>query len=113
VAQTPPPLPVDDAPAPARPTVTAGAWAGVPTDDTLLRRAAPNWDGNRVTDPRAAEEDARHLTARTPGTNLSQTPGDRAASGTTVARPRPERVAELLSRHERGKREGHARRDDR
>jgi signal transduction histidine kinase len=46
------------------------------------------------------------LPARVPGTNLTHQPNDAApTSGET--RPRPESVHDLLSRHERGKRDGH------
>jgi HAMP domain-containing protein/anti-sigma regulatory factor (Ser/Thr protein kinase) len=46
------------------------------------------------------------LTARVPGTHLTHFPSDTAASN-GEARPRPEGVHDMLSRHERGKRDGH------
>jgi hypothetical protein len=46
------------------------------------------------------------LTARVPGTHLTHFPSDTAASN-GEAGPRPESVHDMLSRHERGKRDGH------
>ena len=101
---------VDPFDVPHRP-VPAGTWAEARVDDMPLPRRAPSTTAPGGNGGAHAEADqvARHLTPRTPGANLSQSPVDRAASGATAARPRPERVAELLSRHERGKREGQAR----
>ncbi len=48
----------------------------------------------------------RGLTARVPGSHLTHQPSD-AASPTGEVRPRPESVHDMLSRHERGKRDGH------
>ena len=45
------------------------------------------------------------LMSRIPGTHLTHRPAETAAPGADV-RPRPERVHDLLSRHERGKRDG-------
>jgi hypothetical protein len=45
------------------------------------------------------------LTSRIPGTHLTHHPAEAATPGADV-RPRPERVHDLLSRHERGKRDG-------
>jgi len=47
------------------------------------------------------------LTARVPGTHLTHRPGETASPVDGEVRPRPERVHDLLSRHERGKRDGH------
>jgi hypothetical protein len=46
------------------------------------------------------------LTARVPGKNLTHLPSD-AAEGNSEVHLRPEGVHDLLSRHERGKRDGH------
>jgi signal transduction histidine kinase len=82
----------------------------VPSGEPPLPRRAPG-GGTTAGNGGTGEGSDRYLTPRTPGANLSQAPADRAAAtpGATVTRPRPERVAELLSRHERGKREGHSR----
>ena len=55
--------------------------------------------------PRGSER----LASRTPGTNLTYEPGVGAPSRASEVRPRPERVAELLNRHERGKHDGRTR----
>jgi signal transduction histidine kinase len=47
------------------------------------------------------------LAARVPGTNLTHRPSPTAPPVEGELRPRPERVQDLLSRHERGKRDGH------
>jgi hypothetical protein len=46
------------------------------------------------------------LTARVPGANLTHQPNE-TATPTGEPRPRPESVHDMLSRHERGKRDGH------
>ncbi len=67
------------------------------------RRAGPG-NGNGGA-PRGSER----LASRTPGTNLTYEPGVGAPSRASEVRPRPERVAELLNRHERGKHDGRTR----
>ncbi len=49
------------------------------------------------------------LQARVPGTHLSGRPAADAPLGPPDVRPRPERVHDLLTRHERGKRDGRVR----
>jgi HAMP domain-containing protein len=46
------------------------------------------------------------LAARVPGANLTHQPSEPSSSNGNGARPRPERVREMLARHERGVQEG-------
>jgi signal transduction histidine kinase len=96
---------VDDAPvAPSSPepafaATSAPASNGTatstdPTGAPLLTRRVP-----------VSTETGDGLTARVPGTHLTHRPPDPAPPGADV-RPRPDRVHDLLSRHERGKRDG-------
>jgi signal transduction histidine kinase len=101
----------------------AFAWRVEVSEDALLRRGGPAGAGNGGSGAAggngtngghgatggAGVDGTRDLPARTPGANLSEAPGERSATAASAARPRPERVAELLQRHERGKREGRAR----
>ena len=118
--------PREPAPAPAF------AWRVEVAEDTLLRRGGAAGAGNGGSggngganggnrgdgadngngSTAAGTAGPHELPARTPGANLSESPGDRAAWTASAARPRPERVAELLHRHERGKREGRSRPPD-
>jgi signal transduction histidine kinase len=59
---------------------------------------------------RGAAPDADPLVARVPGTHLSHRPAPPPPPG--EARPRPERVHDLLTRHARGVREGRQHEDD-
>jgi len=116
--------PVDVGPSGADPLPRRPSFAGATSSPTGSPAAAPagRADGRGNGEQRVPEgAGTRHLTPRTPGTNLSEAPGERATSAVGATRPRPERVAELLHRHERGKRDGrsrqgrdgiHERRDD-
>jgi hypothetical protein len=55
-----------------------------------------------------SESNGNGLTARVPGANLTHVPSEGPAMNGDV-RPRPERVHDLLSRHERGKQAGQER----
>ncbi len=72
-----------------------------PDDEMLPRRAV------RAVPRRADDE----LAARVPGTHLSHRPSPTPANG-GEARPRPERVHDLLTRHARGVHEGQVREDE-
>jgi hypothetical protein len=101
--------PVAEQPTERRPSVPTIAWRGsADEDDGLLRRGSAGGGGTGGNGGGNGDE-SRHLAARTPGANLSQPPGERVSTTPSGARPRPERVAELLHRHERGKREGRER----
>jgi hypothetical protein len=121
-------------PAPAREPEPAStdardvAWRHAPSDETLIKRTptehrhppggnghpvAVNGNCNDSTFPVTERPEAATptgLTSRTPGANLTHTPGgDQPRATTSEVRPRPERVAELLSRHDRGKSQGRGR----
>jgi anti-sigma regulatory factor (Ser/Thr protein kinase) len=104
------------------PSSRARADDAPPDERDLPRRApaateapVPNGNGNG----HGAGDGAVHvgpeipgdgrLTTRTPGANLTHQPGATAGRSSGEVRPRPERVHDLLSRHERGKRDGRVR----
>jgi len=111
-AEHPPPAPPPSppvAPEPDRPTAPTPVFSaeGGPVAPTV---EPPRPDGlpRRVVYPVDGEPDP--LVARVPGQNLSHQPAPPPAPG--EARPRPERVHDLLTRHSRGVREGRTREDE-
>jgi signal transduction histidine kinase len=100
--------PVAGAPPPitwrgARPAPAAAPIANPTGQSPLTRRATPP----NAPDGHAAEPSG--LRPRIPGTHLSGRPPADAPLGPPDVRPRPERVHDLLTRHERGKRDGRVR----
>jgi len=89
--------------APAPTAASAAVPTAEPTGPSRLTRRAPPSKGS--------EGHARPngLRARTPGTHLSDRPAADVPLGPPDVRPRPERVHDLLTRHERGKRDGRIR----
>ena len=100
------PAPAGTAPVsqPAAPPVPART--GAPNGQSpLTRRATPPAVSDGPTEPNG-------LRPRIPGTHLSGRPTPHVPAGVpgpADARPRPERVHDLLDRHERGKRDGRVR----
>jgi anti-sigma regulatory factor (Ser/Thr protein kinase) len=91
------PAPV--APAPAREPEPE------PDDERLTRRVPADAPTN------GDDEYGSGLTSRVPGTHLTHEPAQATTTSGDV-RPRPERVHDMLSRHERGKRDGRVRAPD-
>ncbi|MEX0665638.1 MAG: HAMP domain-containing protein [Acidimicrobiia bacterium] len=88
--------PVADEPEPAREPEPAvvGAAPAFASDAATEANGKGNGNGN-----------GNGLVGRVPGANLTHQPGD-STPAVGEARPRPEGVHDLLSRHERGKRDG-------
>jgi signal transduction histidine kinase len=116
-----PPIDVVDRPRTAPATESDDSAPPAPPSEPVVPRSTPG--GWRLEDPGApatsndpgsasdGEAGPRRapgapLESRRPGEHLTHQPGAAAPSPTAEVRPRPERVAELLNRHERGKREG-------
>jgi signal transduction histidine kinase len=110
--------PVVPEPVPADAPVAAGATP----DAVIVAEAAPDralaWDaalaeptnGDLPRRGHPVAGRAEPLATRIPGTHLSHRPAPPAESS-EEARPRPERVQDLLTRHSRGVREGQSRED--
>jgi hypothetical protein len=98
-ATAPVPVAVGLADAPPPGSSAPPAPPGPGREDPLPRRVG-----------RGAAPDADPLVARVPGTHLSHRPAPPPPPG--EARPRPERVHDLLTRHARGVREGRQHEDD-
>jgi signal transduction histidine kinase len=101
-----PPAPAPTGPAPAAPAPPPPVPAGAPNGQSPLTR--------RATPPTVSDgpSEANGLRPRIPGTHLSGRPTPHApvgAPGPADVRPRPERVHDLLTRHERGKHDGRVR----
>jgi len=108
----------------SEPSTPLIAWRDLHDDDGSARRAptqpatpvearpvaTPPVDEPPVAPPPVEQPVGPRTTAglvsRTPGAHLTHTPGGSDPRPAGEVRPRPERVAELLSRHERGKRDG-------
>ena len=127
---TPGPITEPEAPAHAEmvETVTGATTAGAPAAASSIAWQQAAADGGlahrvRTADGRGADEavgtgagngngrgapGSERLQSRTPGTSLTYEPGVGAPPRVSEVRPRPERVAELLNRHERGKHDGRA-----
>ena len=88
-----------DGPLVVDPSVAAPTGTTADGEDALPRRVV-----------RRASPDADPLVARVPGTHLSHRPAPPPRAG--GARPRPERVHDLLTRHGRGVREGRLHEDE-
>jgi len=84
-------------------SVPPAAPAAAPTGRSPLTRRAPP---SNASDGHAKPNGLR---ARIPGTHLSDRPAADVPLGPPDVRPRPERVHDLLTRHERGKRDGRIR----
>ncbi|HEY6316306.1 MAG TPA: ATP-binding protein [Acidimicrobiia bacterium] len=121
---TPPPAPVivepipmpaarPDAPTPAAPSYAETPIRFVaPERHATLDDEAPDEDDLPQRVVRAVPGPADEgLTTRVPGTHLSHRPSPTRPSG-GEARPRPERVHDLLTRHSRGVHEGQGREDE-
>jgi signal transduction histidine kinase len=120
--EPPPAVPVPEPVGASAPTAQAAtpqpdgdaiAWRSEPAPEGMPRRApttaaTPAW-GQETGNGGSA---GNGLTTRTPGTHLTHQPGATAAPTTGDVRPRPERVQDLLSRHDRGKRDGRVRAPD-
>ena len=88
----------------ARPASAAAPTpTGEPTGQSPLTRRATQTNGS---DGHATPNGLR---ARIPGTHLSDRPAPDVPLGPPDVRPRPERVHDLLTRHERGKSDGRVR----
>lgn len=94
-----------------RRTRTAGVAPAASAPGAARERGAGPERG-AGTEPDTAPGRRNGLTARTPGTHLTHQPGATAAPATGDVRPRPERVQDLLTRHDRGKRDGRVRTPD-
>jgi signal transduction histidine kinase len=114
----PPPRPAAaPTPPPTAPADTPREPATASANDPLTRRtpttAGPTNGGPGNGAPTNGASDATSapsgLQARVPGTHLSGRPAADAPLGPPDVRPRPERVHDLLTRHERGKRDGRVR----
>ncbi len=80
---------------------------GAPTNGTPTSGAPTS--GTATSGASAPTSAPSGLQARVPGTHLSGRPAADAPLGPPDVRPRPERVHDLLTRHERGKRDGRVR----
>src|SRR6185503_7279255 len=102
--QTPAPTPV--------PTATPTGGPELPRRVPVARAtphdvAEPSSNGDAPPPPNATGEATRAgLRTRVPGANLTHIPDTSEPAASQDARPRPERVQELLSRHQHGVREG-------
>jgi hypothetical protein len=89
-----------------RPDGDAIAWRSAPRPEDMPRRAPTTAAPEPGPEAGNGDRGGNGLTTRTPGTHLTHQPGATAAPSTGDVRPRPERVQDLLSRHDRGKRDG-------
>jgi signal transduction histidine kinase len=108
VPREPEPASPESQPAPAaataEPEPVGAPSGGLPRRGTAGRPRGPETGGNG----NGNATNGNGLASRVPGTHLTHDPKGAAASSGEL-RPNPERVHDLLSRHERGKRDGQRR----